>query len=74
MEAYREKSSFQGHSKVERIKLAKRVIAVDWGDPNKIFSSDIKDTCASEKGGGGTEVEGVGPFSTSKVIASPHGT
>jgi len=25
-------------------------------------------------GGGGTDVEGVGPFPTSKVMASPHGT
>jgi len=25
------------------------------------------------EGGGGTENEGVGPFSTSKAIASPHG-
>lgn len=41
---------FQAIQKLNGSKFAKRVIAVDWAVPKKIFSSDMNDTRASEKG------------------------
>jgi len=41
---------FQAIQKLNGSKFAKRVIAVDWAVPKKIFNSDTNDTHASDKG------------------------